>query len=158
MFINQVSESEFYMWRTLFAMSHADDIVTEEERRFMRDALDEIAFSPDQRMTLLDDMDEPQDILEMFSKIGDAQDQARFFKFARELVHIDGDYGSEEQKVMLELISKHVKDVDFDALVKGPSVLSFEDERGTFQGEDLVDAKKDKRSVLSMFRDQFTRK
>ena len=37
---NNVSESRFYMWRAIFALAHADHIVTDEEYRFMQKALD----------------------------------------------------------------------------------------------------------------------
>lgn len=73
-----VTESQFYMWRTLFAVSHADNIVTEEEMRFMIEALEDLPFSSEQREILSDDIVNPKDIVEMFGKISNNRDQAAF--------------------------------------------------------------------------------
>ena len=39
-----------------------------------------------------------KDVTEMFTSVTDAHDQNQFFQTARALVHIDGDYGAEEQE------------------------------------------------------------
>lgn len=114
-----VSDSKFYMWRTLFAIAHADDVVTDEELRFMTEAIEDVGFSPVQKEILRKDISTPQDITEMFRKIEDTKDQAAFFKFARSIVWIDGDYGEEEQEIMLKLKREHVKNVNIDDLVGG---------------------------------------
>lgn len=114
---HEVTQSQFYMWRTLFAVAHADNIVTDEEVRFMAEALEDVGFSDEQRAVLNADSCEPQDIEQMFGGITDVQDQAVFFKFAHELVHIDGDYGLEEQQVMLKLKELHLQAANIDDLV-----------------------------------------
>ena len=40
-----ITESQFYMWRTLFAISHADNVVSDEEIRFMTEALEDLPFN-----------------------------------------------------------------------------------------------------------------
>lgn len=114
------------MWRTLFAVAHADHVVTDEEVRFMATALADIQFSDEQRDQLHEDAKNPQDIERMFRKITEQKDQAAFFKFAHELVHIDGDYGAEEQEIMLRLKELHVKTTDVDSLI-GSVTLSLDD-------------------------------
>lgn len=121
-----VPDSEFYMWRTLFAVAHADHVVTDEEVRFMATALADVAFSDEQRKILHEDAKDAKDIEEMYHQITEPKDQAAFFKFAHELVHIDGDYGAEEQQIMLRLKELHVKATDVDSLV-GSIALSFDD-------------------------------
>lgn len=113
-----VTNSEFYMWRTVFAVSHADGVVTDEEIRFMAEVLEDQSFSEEQKEILKDDIHNPKDPTEMFEQIGDVEDQAKFFEFARELVWIDGDFGGAEQKVMVDLIGEHIKTVDFEKLVQ----------------------------------------
>lgn len=125
-----VSESQFYMWRTVFALAHADNVVTQEEVRFMAEALAEVPFSEEQRGTLNKDAAEPQNIEAMFTGITDVKDQAAFFTFARELVHVDGDYGPEEQAIMLKLKELHVKTTNIDELI-GMTSLELEDEAET---------------------------
>lgn len=122
-----VSESQFYMWRTLFAITHADDIVSNEETRFMAEAFETVSFSVEQRQTLEQDVREAQDIEEMFEKISDPEDRRQFFEKARTLVHIDGEYGDEEQEIMLKLSRRNVAETDIDKLV-GSVDLRLEDD------------------------------
>ncbi|MFK7839044.1 MAG: TerB family tellurite resistance protein [Bdellovibrionales bacterium] len=112
-----VNESQFYMWRAIFALAHADHVVTDEELRFMAEILEDIPFSDEQRSILQDDAKHAESIEAMFERIEDPADQAEFFKFAKKLAHIDGDYGEEEQDVILRLKKMHLSDVNVDDLV-----------------------------------------
>lgn len=150
---NSVPESEFYMWRTLFAVAHADGVVTTEEVRFMAEALEDHPFNEEQKEILSDDIKEPKDPSEMFEKIGDAADQARFFKFARDLVWVDGDFGGDEQKVMVDLISKHIKTIDFDKLV---NEVDLHMELDNSQDTPVRRAPEKKRSFFRRFLDSFS--
>lgn len=153
-----VTESQFYMWRTLFAMAHADDVVTGDEIRFMMEALEDIPFTPQQKETLKNDISQPQNIEEMFSKITDDRDQAMFFSFARDLVWIDGDYGTQEQEIMLKLKRLHIQNVDIDKLV-GNIGLQLESEGQNFgnyyNSASDEDQPKSRKKVLFSFRDRF---
>lgn len=122
-----VSESHFYMWRTLFAIAHVDDLVSSEETRFMAEAFETVSFSTAQRETLEKDVQEAQDIEAMFEKITDAADRVQFFSKARTLVHIDGEYGDEEQEIMLILTRSNMAKTDIDDLI-GTVELSLEDD------------------------------
>ncbi len=123
----RVTDSEFYMWRSLFALVHVDYRVTDEEVRFMAEALEDVPFSNEQRAVLEEDIKTPQDVVEMFSSISEPRDQAKFFNFAREIVWVDGDYGSEEQEVMLKLKEIHLKNAVVDDLI-GFVDLELEDD------------------------------
>ncbi len=125
--MNSVTDSEFYMWRTLFALVHVDHHVTDEEVRFMAEALEDIPFSDEQRDILSTDIKAPQDVVEMFSKITNSRDQAKFFNFAREIVWVDGDYGQDEQNIMLKLEEIHIKNTVVDDLI-GHVELELEDD------------------------------
>ncbi len=146
----EVTESQFYMWRTLFALSHVDHAVTSEEIRFMVEALEDIPFTEEQRRVLSDDIAVPQDIIQMFEKIPEAAEQAEFFKFARELVWIDGHYGKEERDIMLKLEEIHIRSVNIDDLI-GKTGLELEQDEPFSPAATGKDVKK---TVLS-FRDQF---
>ena len=151
--MSQVNESAFYMWRTLFALAHADDVVTDEELRFMAEALEDIPFSDAQREILNKDVSEPQDIEAMFEQISNQADQAAFFKLAKALVHIDGDYGVEEQVVMLRLKEKHLQNVNVDALI-GSIGLELESEGESDAFADSVQ-KGNFKDALYSFRSSF---
>jgi len=153
-----ITESQFYMWRTLFAMAHADDVVTDEEIRFMMDALEDIPFTPEQMETLKDDIGTAQNIEDMFKKITDDRDQAMFFSFARDLVWIDGDYGAEEQEIMLKLKRLHIQSVDVDKLIGNVGLqLEGDDEPnlGSYYDGYPADKSKSRRKILFSFRDRF---
>ncbi len=151
----QVTESEFYMWRTLFAIAHVDDIVSKEEVRFMAEVLEDNSFNDEQRAILNDDIKNSRDISEMFSKISDKKDQARFFSLARKLVHIDGDFGDAEQLAMLKILSEHIRSVDLDQLI-GKMEFELEDEE-----EKLFDPvalfKQETHTFMHFFRQRFVK-
>ena len=131
-----VNESKFSMWRTLFAMAHADNIVTEEEIHFMVEALERVDFSPEQKSVLEEDVKTPQDIEAMFKGVTDAEDRAEFFKFARELVWCDGDFGEEEQAVMIKLKQAHMRETNIDDMV-GNVKLELEEELPSYEDVEL---------------------
>ena len=124
---NPVSQSHFFMWRTLFSLAHADNIVTDEEVAFMANVLEEIDFTDEQMLILKDDIINAKDVGEMFKSITNSNDRMQFFNFARELVWADGDFGSEEQSVMIDLMQEHLKETNVDDLV-GKITLELEDD------------------------------
>lgn len=129
-----VSQSRFHMWRTLFAIVHADNVVTDAEVRFMAKVLEDIDFSPEQEAVLKDDINTPKNVEEMFAGITDRDDRAAFFNFARELVWVDGDFAAEEQDMMIRLKKLHYWNTNVDDLV-GTVNLRFEEERDIVPSE-----------------------
>ncbi|MCB9991133.1 MAG: TerB family tellurite resistance protein [Rhodospirillales bacterium] len=110
---HEVTESQFYMWRAIFALAHADHEVTTEERKFMYGVLNNENFSNKQRLTLENDIERPQDVAEMFMSIAEQEDRSRFFYYARMLCWADGNFDEQEQEIMLVLKKLHVRNVDF---------------------------------------------
>lgn len=152
-----VSESRFYMWRTLFAVAHADNVVTDEEIEFMAHVLEDIDFSDQQTTILKDDIVNAKNIIEMFKGITTQEDRMKFFEFARDLVWVDGDFGSEEQSVMIKLAQMHFEKTNVDDLI-GKITLELEDE----PKEEVSDHDDDGHSsglrhMLSAFKDRFLR-
>ncbi len=123
-----VDESRFYMWRAVFAMAHADDVVTSEERKYLKGIISREPFNEEQKKILEQDIDTPQDIAEMYLKIEDQNDRSQFFYHARMLVWSDGDFGEQEQKIIMRLKHNHVRTVDFDQLLKDMD-LSLDDDQ-----------------------------
>lgn len=147
--MSKITESQFYMWRTIFSLAHADDVVTDQEIRFMVEALEDIPFSEEQRIALTGDIAEPQNIEVMFGKISETKDQAAFFELARKIVWIDGDYGKEERDILLKLKELHVKSTNVDELV-GTVELELEDDSG--YGDQTI------KDAIFSFRDDFLRR
>ncbi len=125
-----VNESQFYMWRTLFAVAHADDVVSDEEISFMAKALDDVSFSDEQTEILKDDILNAKDVEQMFDGIADEKDRQNFFKLARDLVWADGVFDAQEQSVMIALQKKHMKGINLDSMVNSAGSVTLEFESG----------------------------
>lgn len=123
-----ITESRFYMWRALFAIAHADEVVSSEERSFMRKTLQTYPFSPEQAQTLENDMQVRQDVNQLFEKITDPQDRSQFFDYARTMVWCDGNYEEKEQQILLQLKREHIRSADFETLNKTRPLELEEDE------------------------------
>jgi len=111
-----VTDSELNMWRAIFACAHADDVVTQEERRFLRKALNSEPFSDAQRAVLEQDIEVKQEIGAMFKLITDQKDRSKFFYFARMLFWCDGDFAEQEQKILTALAKEHFDTVKVEEI------------------------------------------
>lgn len=123
----EISESRFNMWRAVFAMAHADDVITDQEETFMTEAIEKYPFSETQKDILKKDMRTKQHVGQCFASITEQQDRSDFFTFARLLVWCDGDFDEQEQFILTELKKVHISSLDFQTMMKDVK-LSFEDE------------------------------
>ena len=151
-----INDSQFHMWRAIFAVAHADGVVSDEEVRFMAETLEMLPFSEEQREILSKDTRDVQDVEEMFAGITDVADQAEFFKISHKLVHVDGDYGPEEQAMMLKLKGLHVREVNLDELV-GRVDLQLEDDKPSTSHPFGLKPEEEENSLYS-FRQNFLNK
>lgn len=124
-----VSESRFYMWRAVFALAHADHIVTAEERKYLNAVLAREPFSAEQKKILEQDIEHAQDIAEMYVRIDDQNDRSQFFYHARLLVWCDGDFDEQEQKIIMRLKHNHVRTVDFDQIIQNVDLALDDDQK-----------------------------
>ncbi len=159
-----VTESQFYMWRTLFAVAHADNVVTEDEISSIMRMLDEVSFSQEQAAVLKDDIVKAQDVVEMFKGVTEQGDRFKFFEFARELVWADGDFDEKEQSVMINLYKQQMKDTTVDALV-GSVSLELEGEEQAQKATVVIKTHTPSQpqetkgvSVISSFKERFLNK
>lgn len=98
-----LSNSQFYMWRAVVAMAHADGVVTPHEVNFLQQSMKDLTLSAAQTEVLSQDIAVPQDIHAMFVEITDKRDQLNFFKLARILSWSDGDFDQQEEKIIQKL-------------------------------------------------------
>ncbi len=114
----EVTESRFNMWRAVFAMAHADGIVTDEEAEFMDEYLNNVDFTDEQKAVLRADIKDPQNVGEMFAQITEQSDRSQFFYFARLLAWCDGDFDAQEQEILDKMKISHVSGLDMDLISK----------------------------------------
>ena len=156
--VNALNQSKFYMWRTLFALVHADNIVSDEEVRFMSEALEDINFTDEQTATLKDDALNAKDIEEMFNGITDYDDRMQFFNLARDLVMVDGEFCSDEQSIMTKLLEENIEQYNTDDLV-GKVNLEFEADKNNDSCQIMegskAENKNDIKYIVSSFKYNF---
>lgn len=95
-----LSTSRFYMWRALFALAHADGVVSEQEMDFLNKNTEDLRLSSAQREILSRDLVEEQDPAVMFAQVTEGRDREEFFTLARVLCWSDGDYDAQERRMM----------------------------------------------------------
>ena len=125
-FFPMISESAFYMWRTVFALAHIDGIVTDEEKKFMKETLEGKNFSLEQRSRLEADIQIAQDPVELYTKIDRQKHKDKFFQLAKTMVWIDGDY-AEDERQMLERL-KQMKSFNQNATKTEPLTVQVKDQ------------------------------
>ena len=123
-----LTDSQFYMWRTIFSLAHADDVVMPEEKRFMTETLSTLQLSLEQKDALERDMHIPEDSEGLFKLITDRQDQRDFFDLARNLVMADGEYHQSERTIMAQLQKMQIEASGVDQIISHTG-LELEDDK-----------------------------
>ena len=156
---NFINDSQFNMWRAIFALSGADEKVTDEEIIYLAKVLELVPFSDEQRGILRNEIREPPDITEVFLEISDQDDRANFFYYARMLACCDGEFGHREQDLITVLQSIQIKSVDFARMVETVQ-FSFdnEEQKNLAMKEYKELAHKGREGVLRALASKFNRK
>jgi len=93
-------ESEFYMWRAVFAFAMADGELSAEELDLLHEYKEYVHFSARQLQILHDDFLHPQDPELMYKKITEGEDKHRFCIMARALAWSEGDLDKQEERIL----------------------------------------------------------
>ena len=101
--MNGLSDSEFNMWRAVFAFATVDGILTLEEQQLLQSYRHKVAFSMQQLETLRQDMSKQQDVMTLYQKISHPDHKKRFCILARALSWCKGDMDKQEKALL-----KHV--------------------------------------------------
>jgi len=122
-------DSEFYMWRALFAFAMADGELTAAELDLLHEYKEYVHFSAHQLQILHDDFLAPKHPEDMYKKITADEDKHRFCIMARALAWSEGDLGKQEERILKHvscLNSKEHSDV-FQDTREHPAIESFVD-------------------------------
>lgn len=113
-----VDNPEFYFWRIMISLAHADGIVTSEEAVFLNDHISKAGFSAEEIAVLRSEMDEPEKARSLFECVTDEEDKARLYKMAVDLFKADGNYGSQEKRMLESIEGEYdvLQSGDFDEL------------------------------------------
>lgn len=105
-----LGDSEFQMWRAVFAFALVDNILSMEEQNLLRTYYNAIPFSDAQRETLRNDFLHPQDVEKLYNRITEPEHRTRFCMLARALVWCEGDMDRQEAEILKRV--KCLKDGD----------------------------------------------
>ena len=97
---DKVSESEFYMWRAIFAFAFVDTSLSLEEQELLHSYLAKARLSPEQKKVLSEDLLDPKDVVEMYHHITETQHKERFCVLSRALAWCEGDMDAQEARIL----------------------------------------------------------
>lgn len=100
---SELTQSEFYMWRAVFAFALVDNVLSLEEQDILQSHLNTVPFNDIQRAILRRDFKSPQSIEAMYDKITRPEDQEHFCALARALVWCEGDMDKQEERILRHL-------------------------------------------------------
>jgi len=95
-----INDSEFTMWRAVFAFSLVDHNLELEEQKLLSQYLSSVPFSHDQIETIRRDFLMPQDVEALFNAISNPDHKKRFCELARTLVWSKGDMDLQEKTIL----------------------------------------------------------
>ena len=108
-----VNNSEFTMWRAVFAFALVDNVLSLAEQSLLRTYYTAIPFSEVQREVLKDDFLTRQNVEELFNRITDPEHRSRFCALARALVWCEGNMDRQEAEIL-----RRVKCLEGDDLLR----------------------------------------
>jgi hypothetical protein len=111
-----VNESEFYMWRAVFAFALVDNVLSIEEQRLLKSYYISIPLSVAQKAILKKDFMKPQDIEALYAKITDPAHRERFCALARALVWCEGNMDRQEEEILRRVSC--LKDKAYDGVLR----------------------------------------
>ena len=95
-----IHESEFAMWRAVFAFTYVDNVLSLEEQELLLAYLKKVPFSPEQQQILKKDLMDPKDVVGLYKKITRPQDKERFCVLARAIVWCEGNMLDQERAIL----------------------------------------------------------
>jgi len=158
-----VTESQFYMWRAVFAMAHADDVIEPSEAEMMSAVIWDFDFSEEQRTILEKDIVHKQDVMDMFRLIPDEKDRLNFFEFAYQMAKVDGVFSEAEQNILTQIQRRHNYSADISTMANSYISLDLEED-GTSQKTVRSDTSGDAQNVgglkffMTLFKKRFAQK
>lgn len=113
-----LSDSQLAMWQGLVSLIHADGQKHPEEDEFIRLSMKRAPATEDQKAKILEGLENPQPIDEIFPRIKDGKDRSQFIYLARVLFWSDGNFDGQEQKIFDRLQEKTMSQVNLKSAMK----------------------------------------
>lgn len=111
-----VGTSQFYMWRCIVAIAHADGVVKAEERRYLQRIFNNMALTEEQKAAFAADLDAPQDIASLLSHINEPEWRGQLIYFAGLLARADGVLDPSEEVLLKKLHADQMASLDMEQI------------------------------------------
>lgn len=111
-----VGTSQFYMWRCVVAIAHADGMVQAEEREYLNRIFGRMGLTADQRETFRQDIAAPQDIAALLAHINEPEWRGQLIYFAGLLARADGVLAPSEDQLIKKLHAGQMASLDMDQI------------------------------------------
>ncbi len=111
-----VGASQFYMWRCVVAIAHADGKVQAEEREYLGRIFDKMGLTAEQRETFRQDAETPQDIATLLAHINEPEWRGQLIYFAGLLARADGVLAPSEEQLIKKLRGDQMASLDMDQI------------------------------------------
>lgn len=92
-----MDSSKFNLWRACFSFCQVDSKLAAEEKKWLETKSEILKLSPDQKQTLLKDVQNPPDINSILPLITKPSDRAFLVDQMRVIAHIDGNLSPAEK-------------------------------------------------------------
>ena len=112
-----ITESEFYMWRAIYAFSLVDNVLSLEEQKLLKSYSNSVPFSQTQINILRNDFKKPQNVETLYYKITNPKDKERFCILARAIAWCEGNVDKQEEAI-LKKISCFAGEADNEILLR----------------------------------------
>ncbi|MDI1228045.1 MAG: DUF533 domain-containing protein [bacterium] len=111
-----VGTSQFYMWRCVIALAHADGMVQQGERDYLSRVFGNMSLTDEQRRIFHTDMSEPQDIAQLLTHINEPEWRGQLVYFAGLLARADGVLDPQEDHILKKLRADQMSGLDMDQI------------------------------------------
>ncbi|HYD18466.1 MAG TPA: DUF533 domain-containing protein [Patescibacteria group bacterium] len=111
-----VGHSQFYMWRCVVALAHADGRVAPAERDYLNGVFSRMNLTAAQKSTFHDDLANPQDLPALLRQINEPEWRGQLIYFGGLLARADGDLDPSEDAILKKLHADQLASLDMEQI------------------------------------------
>lgn len=129
-----MNEDKYLMWRACISIVHLDGKVTDEERAWAEERIENLPFLEEQRKQLLKDLNTPEEkTIELFEALKSPADKAFVLHMIRTIGHEDGEFSAEEKAAFKKIQSEIESRVDISEMEK--KIIKMEEDSSRYSYE-----------------------
>lgn len=134
-----MDSSKFNLWRACFSFCQVDANLAAEEKKWLLEKSDALKFTPEEKKTLLNDLNNPPDIKAILPHITKPSDRAFLVDQMRVLAHIDGNLSLAEKAKIDEvknIVLSKINLTDLEKQIAADEMASYHEDEVYKVGND----------------------